>query len=63
VRFKKEVFPGERLDITTKITFWKRRMYKGTGVGYTNGSAACEADMVLSVPTILKQHLPTSELS
>jgi 3-hydroxyacyl-[acyl-carrier-protein] dehydratase len=59
VRFKKEVLPGERLDIVTNITSWKRGICKGTGIGYTNGDIACEADMTLSIPEILKKHLPT----
>jgi len=58
VRFKKEVLPGERFDIETEIISWKRGICTGKGIGYTNGEIACEADMMISIPTILKQYLP-----
>ena len=58
VRFKKEVLPGDRFVIETEVLSWKRGMAKGRGVAYTNGEVACEADMVISIPEILKQYLP-----
>jgi 3-hydroxyacyl-[acyl-carrier-protein] dehydratase len=58
VRFRKEVFPGDRFEIETEILSWKRGMCRGKGVGYTNGEIACEAEMLITIPTILKQYLP-----
>jgi 3-hydroxyacyl-[acyl-carrier-protein] dehydratase len=58
VRFKKEVFPGERFDIETSILSWKRGICVGKGNGSTNGGIACEVDMMISIPTIFKQYLP-----
>lgn len=58
VRFKREVFPGNRLDIETKVLSWKRGVCIGKGVGYVDGVVACEADMVLSIPEIFKAFLP-----
>jgi len=58
VRFKKEVLPGDKLVIETELNSYNRGIAKGTGIGYTNGEAACEAEMVLSIPDILKQFLP-----
>ena len=58
VRFKKEVKPGDRFDIETDILSWSRGVCKGTGVGYVDGEVACEAEMVLSIPSILKTFLP-----
>ncbi len=61
VRFKKEVLPGEKLVIETEVISWKRGIAKGKGIAYTNGEVACEADMMISIPDILKQYLPKNE--
>ena len=58
VRFKKEILPGERFEIETKIISWKRGICTGKGIGYTNGEIACQADMMLSIPEIFEQYLP-----
>ena len=58
VAFKREVKPGERLDIETKIISASRGMYKCKGVGYVNNEVACKADMLLSIPDIFKSFLP-----
>lgn len=61
VRFKKEVLPGERFDIETKIVSWKRGICIGNGVGSTHGEIACEAEMMISIPEIFKRYLPNRE--
>jgi len=58
VRYRKEVLPGERLDIETEIISWNRGICIGKGVGLTNGEVACEADMTISIPVILEKYLP-----
>lgn len=58
VRFRKEVVPGDKLEIETEVISWKRGICKGRGVGYTNGEVACEADMLITIPEILKEYLP-----
>jgi len=58
VRFKKEIFPGNRFDIETKIISWKRGICTGKGIGYINGEIACEADMMLTIPAIFMKYLP-----
>lgn len=58
VRFKKEVRPGDRLEIEATIESWRRGVCKGTGVGYTDGEVACEAKMMITIPEILEQYLP-----
>ena len=60
-KFKKEVLPGEKFVLETKVTSWKRGLLKGVGVGYTNGTIACEAELVITLPDILKQYLPSKE--
>lgn len=58
VRYRKEVVPGDRFDIETRVLSWRRGVCKGTGIGMTNGEIACEAEMLITVPEILKQYLP-----
>ena len=60
-KFKKEVLPGDKFVLETKVTSWKRGLLKGVGVGYTNGSIACEAELVITLPDILKQYLPSKD--
>ena len=60
-KFKKEVLPGDKFVLETKVTSWKRGLLKGVGVGYTNGTIACEAELVITLPDILKQYLPSKE--
>ena len=60
-KFKKEVLPGDKFILETKVTSWKRGLLKGVGVGYTNGAIACEAELVITLPDILKQYLPSKE--
>jgi len=58
VRFRKEVLPGDRFEIETEVISWNRGMCKGVGRGYTNGELACEAEMLITIPTILEKYLP-----
>lgn len=55
---KREILPGEKLDIETKVLSWKRGICKGIGKGYVNGEIACEASMVITIPTILNEFIP-----
>jgi 3-hydroxyacyl-[acyl-carrier-protein] dehydratase len=58
VKFKREVLPGERLDIETKVLSWKRGICRGLGKGIVNGEMACEAEMTITIPEILNQYIP-----
>lgn len=58
LRFKKEIIPGDKLVLETKVNYWKRGILKGSGVGLTNGEVAVEADMIISVPDIFNQFKP-----
>ena len=58
VKFKKEVKPGRKYEIQTKITNWNRGICKGLGQGFTDGELACEAKMTSTIPEILKSFLP-----
>lgn len=58
VRFKKEIKPGDKLEIFTEVISWKRGICKGKGIGSTNGEIACEAEMLITIPDILENYLP-----
>jgi len=58
VRFKREILPGERLEIETKVLSWKRGLCKGLGKGIVAGEVACEAEMIITIPEILDQYIP-----
>jgi|TARA_X000001036_G_scaffold421826_1_gene444089 3-hydroxyacyl-[acyl-carrier-protein] dehydratase len=58
VKFKKEVIPGRKYEIKTKINSWSRGICKGVGQGFTDGEVACEAEMIITIPEILKSFLP-----
>ena len=58
VKFKKEVIPGRKYEIKTEINSWNRGICKGTGQGFTDGEVACEAEMMITIPEILKSFLP-----
>jgi 3-hydroxyacyl-[acyl-carrier-protein] dehydratase len=61
VKFRKEILPGDKMIIETKVHSWNRGIAIGKGIAYTNGEIACEAEMTISVPDILKQYLPKKE--
>ena len=60
-KFKKEVLPGDKFVLETKVISWKRGLLKGVGIGYTNGTIACEAELIITLPDILKQYLPSKD--
>ncbi|MDP7195346.1 MAG: 3-hydroxyacyl-ACP dehydratase FabZ [SAR202 cluster bacterium] len=58
IKLKKEVLPGEKLELKTQVLSWKRGICNGTGQGYTNGELACEATMIITIPDILEKFIP-----
>ena len=58
VKFKQEIIPGRKYEIKTKINSWSRGICKGVGQGFTDGEVACEAEMIITIPEILKSFLP-----
>ena len=58
VKFKREILPGEKLKIETKVLSWKRGICKGLGKGIVDGEIACEAEMTITIPEILDQYIP-----
>jgi len=58
VKFKKEIHPGQKMIIKTKVLSWSRGICKGLGQAFTDGELACEANMTITIPDILKKYLP-----
>ena len=58
VRFRREIVPGEKLEIETKVLSWKRGLCKGLGKGIVSGEIACEAEMIITIPEILDKFTP-----
>ncbi len=58
VRFKREILPGERLDIETKVLSWKRGLCEGIGKGIVSGEVACEATLKIIIPDIFEKFIP-----
>ena len=58
VKFRREILPGEKLEIQTTVKSWSRGICIGRGVGYVNGELACEAEMTITIPEILDQYIP-----
>ena len=58
VKYKREIVPGEKLEIETKVLSWNRGICKGKGKGIVSGELACEAEMTLTIPDILNKFLP-----
>lgn len=61
VRFRREIIPGDRLDLEVKVLSWEKGICKGEGKGRVQGKLACEAEMVIAIPEILERFLPKSK--
>lgn len=61
VKFRKEVLPGDRLEIEATILSWRRGVCKGRAIGRTDGELACEADMIITIPDIMTKFLPKND--
>ena len=58
ISIRREVIPGDRLDLETHILSWKRGIAKGTGVGKVNGEIVSTAEITILIPDILKSFQP-----
>ncbi len=63
MKCKREVVPGDKLDIISEVNSFKRGLCKGAGKGYVDGELACEAEMVIIIPDVLNQYKPKGSLS
>jgi len=58
VRFRKEIKPGQCLEIEAYVDSWRRGVCKGRAIGKVDGEVACEAEMMITIPEILESYLP-----
>jgi len=58
-RFKKKIIPGDRLDIQAELKSYRRGLAKGTSTGYIKEEIACSAELVIAIPDILNEFIPT----
>jgi len=58
IKLRREIFPGDCLEIEAKLISLKRGVARGTAVGYVNSDEACCAEMTVVMPDILKQFTP-----
>jgi 3-hydroxyacyl-[acyl-carrier-protein] dehydratase len=49
VKFRRKVYPGERLDLVVEINSLKRGFGKGKGIATVDGQVACEATLVFAI--------------
>lgn len=61
VRFKREIVPGDRFDMSVYVDSWKNGICIGRGIGSVNGQVACEAQMTIAIPEILERFLPKNK--
>jgi 3-hydroxyacyl-[acyl-carrier-protein] dehydratase len=60
VRFRKEVLPGDRFEISAKVLSWSRGVCTGSATSHVDGKIVSEAEMTITIPEILKSYLPKS---
>lgn len=58
VRFRREVVPGDRLDLSVEVLSWSRGICRGRGLASVDSEVACEAHMTIAIPEILESFLP-----
>lgn len=57
-KFRKEVLPGDRMDIDTEIVSWRRGICTGTAICSVDGKTVSEGNLVVSVPKELLRFSP-----
>lgn len=56
--FKKKIIPGNRLDLEADLSSFIRGIACGHVVGTVNGELACQLDLKVCIPEIVKQYIP-----
>lgn len=57
-QFKKKIIPGDRLDITAELKFYRYGLAKGISIGYINNEIACSVELTIAVPDVLNKYKP-----
>jgi len=58
VWFKREVLPGDRLDIKAELKSWKRGIANGNAECRVDNKVVSKADMTITIPEIMTLYLP-----
>ena len=56
--FKKKIVPGNRVDITAELDFYRRGLAKGRALGCIKGELACQLELTVAVPDIMTAFMP-----
>lgn len=59
-RFKKKIIPGQRLDVIATLDSFRRGLAQGKAVGYIKDEIACQLELVITIPDVMKSFCPTS---
>ena len=54
----REVYPGERLDVTATVKSWRRGIAVGTAEGFIDGELICNAKLTFVIPEVMEKYLP-----
>ncbi|WP_294158430.1 3-hydroxyacyl-ACP dehydratase FabZ family protein [uncultured Selenomonas sp.] len=58
VRFWKKIVPGDRLEMEAELQSFKRGLAKGKITGCVDGEIACQAEMEIAIPEVMKAFRP-----
>ncbi len=59
VNFRKKIIPGDRLDIETTLDSFRRGLAKGKAIGKVNDECACDAELVIAIPDVMRNYMPS----
>lgn len=62
VSFHREVVPGDCLNIDATVKSWRHGICKGNAICYVDNIKVSEAEMMITIPEILKKYLPTKNV-
>lgn len=60
-RFKKKIVPGNRLDIVAELDSYSRGLARGKSTGYIGGELACQVELVVAIPDIMREFSPRTD--
>jgi 3-hydroxyacyl-[acyl-carrier-protein] dehydratase len=61
--FKRKIIPGDTLEIRAELKSYSRGLAQGTSTGTVGGELACQADLVIAIPDILRRYTPAEKPS
>jgi 3-hydroxyacyl-[acyl-carrier-protein] dehydratase len=59
VKFKRKIFPGEKLIIHANLDSFRRGIAIGSAVGYVDEQYTCSADFIVALPDVLNNFKPS----